>query len=167
MRSCQGGECSDWWVTSQSLAAFVFLQLGPLEGQHWNGEDSHSQRQVDRISLVSASSGGSRMQGSTDTERRRRRRTCRPASLTVNLQHGSDSPRELLRLLSQSGSRPRTLLVAREALRRRPDFYISRAAKREERESTLNHRGGHRGGPQTPTPSQLWFSFSHVGRRCI
>lgn len=74
MRSCQEGECSDWWVTvdfpltSQSLAASVFLQLGPLEGQHWNGEDSHSQRQVGRISLVSASSGGSRMQGSTDTE---------------------------------------------------------------------------------------------------
>ena len=70
MRSCQGRECSgsrlavDFLLTSQSLADFVLLRSGRLEGQHCNGDDSYSQQQVGRISLVS--SGESRMQGGTD-----------------------------------------------------------------------------------------------------
>lgn len=53
-------------------------------------------------------------------------------SLTVDLQDGSDSPCELLRLLGERGRGPGTLFVARrETLRRRADFNVSGAAKRE------------------------------------
>ncbi len=60
------------------------------------------------------------------------------SSLTVDLQDGSDRPRELLRLLGKRGRSPGTLLVTgRNALRRRPDFYVSRAAKRVKDESAV------------------------------
>lgn len=61
-------------------------------------------------------------------------------SLTVDLQDGSDSPCELLRLLGERGRSPGTLLVARrEALRRRSDFNVSGAAKREREESAVTN----------------------------
>lgn len=53
-------------------------------------------------------------------------------SLTVDLQDGSDSPCELLRLLGERGRSPGTLFVARrETLRRRSHFNVSGAAKRD------------------------------------
>lgn len=50
----------------------------------------------------------------------------RDASLTVNLQDGSDSPAELLGLLGQRGRSP---LVFLEASRGHSGFNVSRAAK--------------------------------------
>lgn len=82
--------------------------------------------------------------GAAHTDRKsRRRRTCRPAcvelrSLTVDIQDGSDSPSELLRLLGECGRRPRAFLVAgSETLRRRPDFDVSGAANRDKDESEV------------------------------
>jgi len=42
-RSWQGGEC---WGSEMALTSSWCLADAPLEGQHWNGEDSHSQQQV-------------------------------------------------------------------------------------------------------------------------
>lgn len=50
----------------------------------------------------------------------------RETSLTVNLQDGSDSPSELLRLLGQRGRSPRVFLVPS---RGHSSFNISGAAK--------------------------------------
>lgn len=75
------------------------------------------------------------MQGSRETGRgggRAGRHAWRRAerSLTVDLQDGSDSPCELLRLLGERGRSPGAFLVTRrEALRRRPDFNVSGAEK--------------------------------------
>lgn len=56
----------------------------------------------------------------------------RLSSLTVDLQDGSDGPGELLRLLGERGRSPGSLLVARrEGLRRRSDFNVPGAAKRQ------------------------------------
>lgn len=75
------------------------------------------------------------MQGSRGTEGGGRRAglhalTRARRSLTVDLQDGSDRPRELLRLLGQRGRGPGTFLVAGgQCLRRRPHFDVSRAGK--------------------------------------